>query len=50
VAWLPAHLRPSAAQLLEQGKRLAQEWVGFELLQHDRSWSRRLSLPAEHIE
>ena len=42
VAWLPAHLRPAAARLLGEGKRLAQEWVCFELLECDVSWLGRL--------
>jgi hypothetical protein len=42
VAWLPAHLRSAAARLLGEGKRLAQEWVGLEVLEHDLSWLGRL--------
>ena len=31
-AWLPASIRPAAAAVLGEGQRLAQEWVGTELL------------------
>jgi hypothetical protein len=31
-AWLPASLRAAAAAVLDDGQRLAQEWVGTELL------------------
>jgi hypothetical protein len=31
-AWLPAEWQDAATELLLQGRRLAQEWVGFELL------------------
>jgi hypothetical protein len=42
VAWLPADLRSAAARLLGEGRRLAQEWVGLELLEFDLSWLGRL--------
>ncbi len=42
VAWLPADLRSAAARLLGEGRRLAQEWVGLELLECDLSWLGRL--------
>lgn len=48
-AWLPDRLRPDAIQLLEQGRRLAQEWVGLELLQRDLAWSQRLTSSAKPI-
>lgn len=32
IAWLPEELRPAAAAVLVGGRRLAQEWVGSELL------------------
>lgn len=31
-SWLPEDLRAPVSGLLEQGMRLAQEWVGTELL------------------
>jgi hypothetical protein len=40
VAWLPADLRSAAARLLGEGKRLAQEWVGLQLLECDLSSGR----------
>lgn len=36
--WLPSLLRDPAMQLLVGGLRLAQEWVGFELLLRQRIW------------
>jgi hypothetical protein len=30
--WLPEDVRSSLAAVLEDGKRIAQEWVGTELL------------------
>jgi hypothetical protein len=32
VAWFPEGLRPAATAVLDDGQRLAQEWVGTELL------------------
>ena len=37
VAWLPGEVRGSAEELLSDGRRLAQEWVGTELLQELRA-------------
>ena len=42
VAWLPADPRSAAARLLGEGKRLAREWVGLELLECHVSWLGRL--------
>jgi hypothetical protein len=39
-AWLPERLRPAATRLLVGGHRLAQEWVGYELLVSERIWER----------
>ena len=38
VSWLPLELRTPAAALLQRGERLAQEWVGAELLSRERGW------------
>jgi hypothetical protein len=40
VAWLPQRVRPVATRLLVGGQRLAQEWVGYELLVRERVWER----------
>jgi hypothetical protein len=37
-AWLPARLRDTVTRLLVRGRRLAQEWVGYELLVRERIW------------
>ncbi len=37
-AWLPASLRPAVTELLQGGRRLAQEWTGFEALSADSRW------------
>ncbi|MFF5455177.1 Wadjet anti-phage system protein JetD domain-containing protein [Streptomyces sp. NPDC012950] len=36
--WLPGPLRPKAARLLRQGRRLAQEWVGYRYLSRTDDW------------
>jgi len=41
-AWLPVELRGGAAVILNQGQRLAQEWVGTELLTSHASMLRQL--------
>ncbi len=37
-AWLPASVSDQATKLLVGGLRLAQEWVGYELLLRERIW------------
>lgn len=37
-AWLPAEARDPVTRLLVGGRRLAQEWVGYELLVRERVW------------
>ncbi|HUQ01717.1 MAG TPA: hypothetical protein VM261_04440, partial [Kofleriaceae bacterium] len=36
--WLPMELRDRACRLLVEGKRIAQEAIGTELLSADGSW------------
>lgn len=36
--WLPAQCRGSAAQLLLEGNRLAQEWVSYRYLRQSTDW------------
>lgn len=43
-AWLPPDIRDEAAKMLVGGRRLAQEWVGYALLVHERIWQ-RLGVP-----
>jgi hypothetical protein len=38
VDWLPVHLRTGSTSLLAKGQRLAQEWVGYRHLSHDKGW------------
>jgi hypothetical protein len=37
-AWLPTGTRETVTRLLVGGRRLAQEWVGYELLVRERIW------------
>lgn len=37
-AWLPPRAREAATRLLVGGRRLAQEWVGYQLLVRARVW------------
>ncbi|GGN51708.1 hypothetical protein FHR83_009348 [Actinoplanes campanulatus] len=37
-AWLPEEHRDAAAELLMQGRRMAQEWVGYRHLSNTRKW------------
>ena len=41
VSWLPSHLQQWAVGLLTEGRRAAQERVGFELISSDDAWSAR---------
>jgi hypothetical protein len=38
--WLPARVRDTAIRLLAGGRRLTQEWVGYERLREARIWER----------
>lgn len=38
VAWLDPPLRPAAARLLVDGRRIAQEWVGYRHLSQSTRW------------
>lgn len=37
-AWLPLRARDAVTRLLVGGRRLAQEWVGYQLLVRERIW------------
>jgi hypothetical protein len=36
--WLPAEHQGTAMRLLVEGRRMAQEWVGYQHLMRNRSW------------
>lgn len=42
--WLPPALRDRVVRLLVSGRRIAQEWVGYEVLLRERIWE-HLGLP-----
>lgn len=37
-AWLPTAVRPAATRMLVGGRRLVQEWVGYQLLVREKVW------------
>jgi hypothetical protein len=37
-SWLPDEHRETATRLLAQGRRIAQEWVGYQHLSRTENW------------